>query len=96
MIARIVLLAEIEIRERLVRRLRRAEHEALREAEHVERSQHDAQHRERAHHERQLAPARCACHDARNAPSSTRNSPVNPLVVGNPTDASVRIMKNTE
>ena len=33
---------------------------------------------------------------AMNAPSSTRNSPVNPLVVGSPIDASVSIMKNTE
>jgi hypothetical protein len=31
-----------------------------------------------------------------NAPSSTRNSPVNPLVVGSPIAASVSTMKKTE
>ena len=41
-------------------------------------------------------PCRYDCHDASNAPSSTRNSPVNPLVVGSPIEASDRIMKNTE
>ncbi len=42
------------------------------------------------------SPARCCGQAALNAPSSTRNSPVNPLVVGSPIAASVRIMKNTE
>ena len=43
-----------------------------------------------------LSPSRCAGHAAVNAPMSARNSPVKPLVVGNPTEASVKIMKNTE
>ena len=41
-------------------------------------------------------PASNAGQVARNAPSSTRNSPVKPLVAGNPIDASVRTMKNIE
>ncbi len=43
-----------------------------------------------------LDPATCSGHAALNAPSSTRNSPVKPLVVGRPTAASVMIAKNTE
>ena len=35
-------------------------------------------------------------HDAVNAPSSTRNSPVKPEVVGSPIDASVSSMKKNE
>jgi len=42
-----------------------------------------------------LDPATCNGHAALNAPSSTRNSPVKPLVVGRPTAASVMIAKNT-
>jgi NADH-quinone oxidoreductase subunit M len=45
---------------------------------------------------RSESPCAAACHDEPNAPSRTRNSPVNPLVVGRPIDASVRIMKKTE
>ena len=43
-----------------------------------------------------LLPSRCAGHAAVNAPMRARNSPVKPLVVGSPTEASVKIMKNTE
>ena len=41
-------------------------------------------------------PAWNCGHAALNAPISTMNSPVKPLVVGSPIEASVRIMKNTE
>ena len=79
-----------------VRRLERAEQESLREPQHVQRAKHDAEHRahrEDEHGRRalQIRLPRCP-----NAPSSTRNSPVNPLVVGSPMEASDRIMKNTE
>ena len=40
--ARMSLFAQAEVDERLVRRLRRAEQEALRERQHVQRAQHDA------------------------------------------------------
>ena len=42
------------------------------------------------------SPAWYSGHAALKAPSSTRNSPVKPLVVGSPTDASASTMKNTE
>jgi len=44
----------------------------------------------------QACPAWYSGQAAVKAPSRTRNSPVKPLVVGRPTEASVSTMKKTE
>ena len=84
---RIALLAQVEVRERLVRRLRRAEQEALREATACRaRPARRRRRRSRPARADSVTPAAYCGQAAPKAPSSTRNSPVKPLVVGSPID----------
>jgi hypothetical protein len=93
--ARIAFSRASEVREGLVRRLHRAEQEALREAEHVERAEHDAGQAAASSASGALTPASNCGHAATKKPRSARNSPGEAAGRGQPIEASVRIAKNT-